>query len=428
MLGTKIAAAVIAVSVGVAGMMGIAPAQKPDAGPEPTDQKSGYLAAAFDGEYFYAAGTGGRLERISDDGRVEALDVPVKEDILCLLAGEDGTLLAGTEGGNALLYQDGEMTSCFTGVAAPIYGLAEFQGRYYAAMGGGYILGSERGNAWQASQRFSEEAICGIASTPSMVLAITAQGDLIQSSDGRKWETSNFNETYEGYYDPLIFRSIRSLGSSVFLAAQYRDELGEPFVASTQDGKLWLQKPLSKISGDIEEGPLDLYINAIGANLDQILAVCNGGDLLTITECSTCNTMNHVMEGDIYDLAFDGENLLVVGEDYEFALLDQSVYRQYQISPEQTQQDIRSGVLAVDVRTPEEYAGGHIPGAVNIPLDQLEKQLPQYAPDQNAEVIFYCGTGGRAQQALEKALAMGYQLVYTMGGIQDWPYELEPAA
>ncbi|HCC35092.1 MAG TPA: hypothetical protein DEQ02_05455 [Ruminococcaceae bacterium] len=46
-------------------------------------------------------------------------------------------------------------------------------------------------------------------------------------------------------------------------------------------------------------------------------------------------------------------------------------------------------------------------------------------PDKSREIIFYCAAGGRAQTALEQALDLGYETVYNLGGISDWPYEIE---
>ncbi|TFF37077.1 rhodanese-like domain-containing protein [Mucilaginibacter psychrotolerans] len=58
---------------------------------------------------------------------------------------------------------------------------------------------------------------------------------------------------------------------------------------------------------------------------------------------------------------------------------------------------IKEGAFIVDVRTPGEYAGGHAKGAVNIPLDQLPKQLAKFKHKQN--IIVCCQSGGRSGQA-----------------------------
>ena len=81
------------------------------------------------------------------------------------------------------------------------------------------------------------------------------------------------------------------------------------------------------------------------------------------------------------------------------------------------------GVTIVDVRRPEEYEAGHIPGAVNIPNETISDTQPDGLPELDETLIIYCRTGVRSKQASEKLEAIGYTELYDMGGIADWPYE-----
>lgn len=83
------------------------------------------------------------------------------------------------------------------------------------------------------------------------------------------------------------------------------------------------------------------------------------------------------------------------------------------------------GVTVVDVRTPEEYAEEHLPGAINLPNEALGAELPEELPEQTASLILYCRTGVRSKQASDKLVELGYKAVYDMGGIVDWPYGTE---
>lgn len=76
--------------------------------------------------------------------------------------------------------------------------------------------------------------------------------------------------------------------------------------------------------------------------------------------------------------------------------------------------------LVVDVRTPAEFASGHHPRAVNIPVDQVEGRLSEFG-DKKKPVVVYCGSGvrsGRAKQTLEAA---GFTQVTNAGGFRDLP-------
>jgi rhodanese-related sulfurtransferase len=72
----------------------------------------------------------------------------------------------------------------------------------------------------------------------------------------------------------------------------------------------------------------------------------------------------------------------------------------------------------IDVRTPEEFAGGHIPGAVNIPVQEIAGRLAEVAQDR--PVVLYCRSGNRSTQAAQILDAAGYAPVYNLGGIAAW--------
>ena len=81
-------------------------------------------------------------------------------------------------------------------------------------------------------------------------------------------------------------------------------------------------------------------------------------------------------------------------------------------------------VVVVDVRTREEYDGGHIENAVLVPNESIGSEMPEALPDKEATLLIYCRSGRRSKDAAEKLLSLGYQNVYDFGGVIDWPYEL----
>jgi rhodanese-related sulfurtransferase len=86
--------------------------------------------------------------------------------------------------------------------------------------------------------------------------------------------------------------------------------------------------------------------------------------------------------------------------------------------------------VVIDVRTPAEYAAGHIPGAVNIPFDQVAKRISDV--DAPNGVALYCMIGPRARKGESALLAMGYEEVFHIeGGFSAWqtaglPVEVSP--
>ena len=80
----------------------------------------------------------------------------------------------------------------------------------------------------------------------------------------------------------------------------------------------------------------------------------------------------------------------------------------------------------VDVRTPEEFASGHVPGAKNIPLGELPSRFAEIPMDGPVHVV--CHSGGRSARASELLASKGYAAINVTGGTQAWiqaGYEVE---
>jgi rhodanese-related sulfurtransferase len=77
----------------------------------------------------------------------------------------------------------------------------------------------------------------------------------------------------------------------------------------------------------------------------------------------------------------------------------------------------------VDVRTPSEFASGHIPTAVNIPVNIIGSTGVD-APEDSL-VIVYCRSGNRSAVAASQLKELGYTRVVDFGGIHRWPYDIE---
>jgi rhodanese-related sulfurtransferase/rubrerythrin len=85
--------------------------------------------------------------------------------------------------------------------------------------------------------------------------------------------------------------------------------------------------------------------------------------------------------------------------------------------------DKKGEIVLVDVRQPEEYEAGHIPGAVLIPLGELENRYGELEKDKR--ILTYCRLGHRSKAAAMLLCGLGFKDVQTMdGGIQHWDYEI----
>jgi phage shock protein E len=79
---------------------------------------------------------------------------------------------------------------------------------------------------------------------------------------------------------------------------------------------------------------------------------------------------------------------------------------------------IKEGALIIDVRTPGEYSRGHIENAINIPVDQLSKNLNRLK-DKSAPIITCCASGSRSASAQRILNSYSYTNVHNGGGWQS---------
>ncbi|MEW2526253.1 rhodanese-like domain-containing protein [Streptomyces sp. NPDC047071] len=91
------------------------------------------------------------------------------------------------------------------------------------------------------------------------------------------------------------------------------------------------------------------------------------------------------------------------------------------LTPPQLESRIADGVLVVDVRSASEYAQGHVPGAVNVPLDSVRELLPDLRETaQRRGLAVVCASGARSRTACERLGQAGIDAVELSGGTEAW--------
>jgi len=81
----------------------------------------------------------------------------------------------------------------------------------------------------------------------------------------------------------------------------------------------------------------------------------------------------------------------------------------------------REKAVVIDVSETEEFAAGHVGGAKNVPLGQLEERLPQVVKNKALPLVFVCAKGARAQRAVGVAKKLGYDNAQALaGGLKAW--------
>jgi phage shock protein E len=93
--------------------------------------------------------------------------------------------------------------------------------------------------------------------------------------------------------------------------------------------------------------------------------------------------------------------------------------RRGDVRGEEARRLVAAGARLLDVRTSREFAAGHLPGAVNIPLGDLERRMHSLGP-QDHPIVAYCQSGQRSGLAKRLLTANGFTAVHNLGAMSSW--------
>jgi rhodanese-related sulfurtransferase len=102
-----------------------------------------------------------------------------------------------------------------------------------------------------------------------------------------------------------------------------------------------------------------------------------------------------------------------------------STYRQITMDEAVNMMAQENGYIILDVRRPDEFAEGHIPGAINVANETIGTDEIPELPNKDQLIMVYCRSGRRSKEASEKLVKLGYTNIVEFGGILDWKGEIE---
>jgi rhodanese-related sulfurtransferase len=89
--------------------------------------------------------------------------------------------------------------------------------------------------------------------------------------------------------------------------------------------------------------------------------------------------------------------------------------RSGQVSSRAATEYLRGGAVVLDVRSAGEFLAGHLPGAVNLPLSEIESAISRKVKSKDRVVLLYCQSGARSAEARRILRGMGYEHAFNMG-------------
>ena len=99
-------------------------------------------------------------------------------------------------------------------------------------------------------------------------------------------------------------------------------------------------------------------------------------------------------------------------------------YKRISMDEAKTLMEKEEGYILLDVRTKGEYESGYIPGAINIPLSDIDEKIISFLPDKSQMILVYCRSGNRSSEASDKLSKLGYTNILEIGGINAWKGEI----
>ena len=100
-------------------------------------------------------------------------------------------------------------------------------------------------------------------------------------------------------------------------------------------------------------------------------------------------------------------------------------YKQITMSEAVKMMETEKNYIILDVRRADEFAEGHIPGAINVANEVIGTEEIPELPDKSQLILVYCRSGRRSKEASEKLVKLGYTNIVEFGGIIDWKGEIE---
>ncbi|MDR0425486.1 MAG: hypothetical protein LBH39_08585 [Clostridiales Family XIII bacterium] len=285
---------------------------------------NGFQTVAAAEGCFIAAGTGGKIARLDYDNSQMSFGSDVAADLYAVTYYNGMYLAVGERGAITASDADAvEFASRDSGVKADLYAVAGFAGRFFAAGAGGTLLSSDDCVRWEKMDIGLENDIVTMAANHSYLFALTREGHIISSIDGANFSVQDYNTEFEGYNEHKYwFENITSLGETFFITGSIQGYEDVPMVMMSPTGEVWMPRAISEIDDRPSSEFLPLHLGQVGLGGGQLVAPVNGGRLISITDCSSCNVMHRIGSNEIYSLAYTADWVALAGQDFWFEVIE----------------------------------------------------------------------------------------------------------
>jgi hypothetical protein len=284
--------------------------------PAKRTKSEGYRSVIRVGDGFLAAGSGGRMDRLSASGEITKTEIFTNEAFNSLCSDEHSVIVAGDKGALWISRDSGKFRKVESGTGNNINSLTVFSGKIIAGADQGEIITGDGRNSFKKIKPGLKGNIVSVSASENGCYGVTDEGEIIHSVNGTDWDVLDFNQFYSGYYKPCRFTRI--LVTERRLAVSGIRDDGSPVLYFSSKGNVWTDRPLNFK----DELGIDCFLEAIPNDLlydepaDQFILACSQGRLMKLPSCSHCNTLAVLCGENLEGISLIENKLLAVGENF----------------------------------------------------------------------------------------------------------------
>lgn len=276
----------------------------------------GYRCLIRYGDGFLAAGSGGQIDWISVSGEKTKSEKFPGENFNCLLEYNNLVIAAGERGTILISSNNGIFRKVESGTVRNINSLTVFNGIIIAGADQGEIITGDGRGSFKKNHLSLKGNIVSVSARASECFGVTDEGEIIRSLDGSKWEITDFNKVYAGYYKPCYFIAILVTENRIAVTGIRND--GSPVMMFSNKGGVWTERILNYTDDQGIKGYLSDIPKAISyyEQGDEYYIACSKGKLMKLPSCSQCNKLVELSEEDLEGISIIENNLMIVGGNF----------------------------------------------------------------------------------------------------------------
>lgn len=266
---------------------------------------------------FLAAGSDGRIDKISTSGKIIQSEKIPGAELNCILVVDQQIIAAGAKGKIFIISGNWKVNEINSESDNNINSLTFFKGMVIAGTDNGEILILKNDGLFKKINLNLKGNIVSVSSEKSRSFGVTDEGEIINTTDGINWNIIDFNNFYSGYYKPCKFTTVLVTENQIAVAGKQDD--GAPVMYLSTRGKVWAERSLNYTDEHgnmsfLSEIPYDMFYDLA---IDQFVLVCSKGKLMTIPSCSHCNALMELpTQNDLKSITANGQKIMIVGENF----------------------------------------------------------------------------------------------------------------